>query len=84
MIKKERDFLPLLEETNCNVTTTWKVPATQEAGFWITQYLDYVESFVVGRWISVGGKGDLKSRTLHRKSRSNYKNLQLPPTIPIS
>ena len=33
MIKKEREFLPLLEETDCSVTTTWTVPVTQEAGF---------------------------------------------------
>ena len=84
MIKNEREFLPLLEETDCSVTTTWTVPATQEAGFWITQYLDYVESFVVGRRISVGREGDMKSGTLHQKSRSNYKTMQLPPTIPIS
>ena len=84
MIKKECEFLPILEETDCSVTTTWTVPATQEAGFWITQYLDYVESFVVGRRILVGGEGDLKSETLHRKSHSNYKTLQLPLTIPIS
>ena len=84
MIKKEREFLPLLEETDSSVTTTWTVLATQEAGFWITQYLDYLEIFVVGRRISVGGEGDLMFRTIHRKSHSNYKTLQLPPTIPIS
>ena len=33
MIKKEREFQPLLEETDCSVTTTWTVPATQEAGY---------------------------------------------------
>ena len=40
MIKKEREFLPLLEETDYSVTTTWMVPTTQEAGSWITQYLN--------------------------------------------
>ena len=57
MINKECEFLPLLEETDYSVTTTWTVPTTQEAGFLITQYLDYVESFVVGRRISVEGEG---------------------------
>ena len=37
MIKKESEFLPLLEETDCSVTTTWTVPATQETGSWITK-----------------------------------------------